>query len=54
MSGSNENSASDSEEMRLVSNPVLKIFLEGLYDENCNLSKLRVICQNLEVVPTLL
>ena len=41
MSGSNENSASDSEEMRLVSNPVLKIFLEGLYDENCNLSKLR-------------
>ena len=41
MSGSNENSASDSEELRLVSNPVLKIFLEGLYDENCNLSKLR-------------
>ena len=41
MSGSNKNSTSDSEEMRLVSNPVLKIFLEGLYDENCNLSKLR-------------
>ena len=25
----------------LKSNPVLKIFLEGLYDEDCNLSKLR-------------
>ena len=41
MSWSNENSDSDSEEMRLNLNPVLKIFLEGLYDENCNLSKLR-------------
>ena len=24
-----------------ISSPVLKVYLEGLYDENCNLSKLR-------------
>ena len=24
-----------------ILNPVLKVYLEGLYDENCNLSKLR-------------
>ena len=41
MSESNESSDTDSEDMRLVSNPALKIFLEGLYDQDCNLSKLR-------------
>ena len=25
----------------VISSPVLKVYLEGLYDENCNLSKLR-------------
>ena len=38
---SNESSTSDSKDMSLVPNPLLKIFLEGLYDEGCNLSKLR-------------
>ena len=41
MSESNESSTSDSKNMSLVPNPMLKIFLEGLYDESCNLSKLR-------------
>ena len=40
MSESNE-SDTNSEDTRLVSNPVLKIFLEGLYDKDCHLSKLR-------------
>ena len=40
----------ESEKLRVMSNPrksggilnpVLKVYLEGLYDENCNLSKLR-------------
>ena len=41
MSESNESSDTNSENTRLVSNPVLKIFLEGLYDKDCHLSKLR-------------
>ena len=41
MSESNEINDTDSEDQRLVSNPVLKIFLEGLYDKDCHLSKLR-------------
>ena len=41
MSESNESSDTNSEDTRLVSNPVLKIFLEGLYDKDCHLSKLR-------------
>ena len=41
MSESNESSTSDSKDMSLVPNPMLKVFLEGLYDEGCNLSKLR-------------
>ena len=41
MSESNEINDTDSEDTRLVSNPVLKIFLEGLYDKDCHLSKLR-------------
>ena len=41
MSELNESSTSDSKDVSLVPNPILKIFLEGLYDEICNLSKLR-------------
>ena len=37
-----------------VSNPILKVFLEGLYDEDCNLSKLlaRILLRSKSCLPT--
>ena len=40
--GARKNVSPNPKHCEMTSNPILKVFLEGLYDEDCNLSKLLV------------